>query len=137
MKIVVQAFDGITLFHLSTPLLVFGEIAKLGLANGWVAEVFTETGEAARSAEGYLVGEVSGPEVMQTADIIVLPSWKSALPEPSAALLQQVQQAHARGAMIVRLCLGLIQWLAAAYWMAARPSRTGRWPRPLRLVNPP
>lgn len=32
MKIAIHAFDGITLFDLAAPLLVFGEMSRLGLA---------------------------------------------------------------------------------------------------------
>ena len=35
MKIAIHAFDGITLFHLAAPLLVFGEVSRLGLAPAW------------------------------------------------------------------------------------------------------
>ena len=35
MKIAIHAFDGITLFDLAAPLLVFGEMSRLGLAPAW------------------------------------------------------------------------------------------------------
>jgi hypothetical protein len=37
MKIAIHAFDGISMFHLATPLLVFSEVSRLGLAENWVA----------------------------------------------------------------------------------------------------
>lgn len=106
MKIIIHAFDGMTLFHLSAPLLVFGEVARLGLAAGWDARVFTEDGLPVRSAEGYLIGDVSGAEVVDDADLVVFPSWLSELPDPSEELLRLVQQSHKRGASIAGLCLG-------------------------------
>ncbi|MCQ4062198.1 AraC family transcriptional regulator, partial [Klebsiella pneumoniae] len=42
MRIVVHAFDGITMFHLAAPLLVFGEVGRLGLADGWDPVVWTD-----------------------------------------------------------------------------------------------
>ena len=44
MRIAVYAFDGITMFHLAAPLLVFGEVGRQGLATGWGPIVWTRTG---------------------------------------------------------------------------------------------
>jgi transcriptional regulator GlxA family with amidase domain len=106
MKIAIHAFDGISMFHLATPLLVFSEVSRLGLAENWVAEVWTETGLPVRSAEGYLIGEVSGPEVVEGADLVVFPSWLADLPEPSGRLLELARRSHGRGAQLAGLCLG-------------------------------
>jgi hypothetical protein len=35
VRIAVHAFNGITMFHLAAPLLVFGEVGRQGLATGW------------------------------------------------------------------------------------------------------
>ncbi len=129
MKIAVHAFDGMTLFHLATPLLVFGEVSRLGLAEGWEALVFTESGLPVRSAEGYVIGEVSGPEIARDADLVVFPSWLSHLPEPSDDLLRLVRQTHDRGSVIAGLCLGaypvacsgvLDGRTAVTHWAAAK-----------------
>lgn len=106
MKIAIHAFDGMTMFHLSAPLLVFGEVARLGLGADWKARVFTEDGLPVHSAEGYLMSEVFGPEIADDADIVVFPSWLSHLPEPSDGLLRLVRDSHERGAAIAGLCLG-------------------------------
>ncbi len=106
MKIAIHAFDGMTMFHLATPLLVFGEVARLGLAEDWETTVFTEAGLPVRSAEGYLISETSGPEVVDAADLVVFPSWLPQLPAPSEDLLGLVRESHGRGATIAGLCLG-------------------------------
>lgn len=106
MKIAIHAFDGMTMFHLATPLLVFGEVARLGLAGDWTVKVFSESGDPVRTAEGYILGEISGPEATVGADLVVLPSWLSELPDPAADLLQLIRDAHGRGAQIAGLCLG-------------------------------
>ena len=33
MRIAVYAFDGVTMFHLSIPQMVFGTVSRLGLAD--------------------------------------------------------------------------------------------------------
>lgn len=106
MKIAIHAFSGMTMFHLAAPLLVFGEVARLGLADDWEMKVFTEDGLPVRSAEGYVISDASGSKVADDADLVVFPSWLSELPDPSEHLLGLVRQAHENGAMIAGLCLG-------------------------------
>lgn len=106
MKIVIHAFEGMSLFHLATPLLVFGEVTRLGLAENWEARVFTEDGLPVRTAEGYVIGEVFGPDIAEDAQILVFPTWLSTLPNPSHEMLELVRHSHERGTAIVGLCLG-------------------------------
>ncbi|GAB7006467.1 helix-turn-helix domain-containing protein [Nocardioides sp. AN3] len=106
MTIVVHAFDGITMFHLAAPLLVFGEVGRLGLAEGWDPVVWTEDGRGVRTAEGLWVDGVSGPDVVEDADLVVLPSWPHDLPPTTPALADRIRAAQARGSRIAGLCLG-------------------------------
>lgn len=106
MEIAVHAFDGMTMFHLATPLLVFGEVSRLGLASGWRTRVWTQDGRGIRTAEGLLVDDVAGPEVVPGADILVLPSWPADLPPAGDELVDVVGRAHAGGSTVVGLCLG-------------------------------
>lgn len=106
MRIAVHAFDGITMFHLAAPLLVFGEVGRQGLAAGWDPTVWTGDGRGIRTAEGQRVEEVAGPEALDEADIVVLPSWPTDLPTTDDALAGRIRAAHTRGSRIVGLCLG-------------------------------
>jgi transcriptional regulator GlxA family with amidase domain len=106
MRIAVHAFDGITMFHLAAPLMVFGEVGRLGLAEGWDPVVWTEDGRGVRTAEGLRVDDVAGPEVVEDAELVVLPSWPSDLPPASAALTGRIRAAQARGSRVAGLCLG-------------------------------
>lgn len=106
MRIAVYAFDDITMFHLAAPLMVFGEVGRLGLASGWETRLWSDRAGSIRTAEGYPIGEVAGPEVVDWADIVVIPSWPLP-PFPVADALRAVlARAHARGAVIAGLCLG-------------------------------
>ena len=51
MQISIHAFDAMTMFHLSTPLAVFGEVARLGLAK-WRTAVFSDDGQPVRTGLG-------------------------------------------------------------------------------------
>ncbi|MCR1781900.1 helix-turn-helix domain-containing protein [Nocardioides carbamazepini] len=106
MRIVVHAFDGITMFHLAAPLLVFGEVGRLRLAEGWDPVVWTEDGRGIRTAEGLRVDDVAGPDVVDDADLVVLPSWPHDLPPTDPALADRIRAAQARGSRIAGLCLG-------------------------------
>ena len=106
MQIAVHAFEGMTMFHLSAPLLVFGEVDRLGLAAGWHTTVWTDDGRAIRTVEGLVIDDVSGPASVADADLLVFPSWPSDLPPADAALTSLISAAHARGARIAGLCLG-------------------------------
>ncbi|WP_193612114.1 GlxA family transcriptional regulator [Nocardioides lijunqiniae] len=106
MRIAVHAFDGITMFHLAAPLLVFGEVGRQGLAEGWDPVVWTDDGRGIRTAEGPRVDDVAGPEAADEADLLVLPSWPTDLPPTGEALLARIRAVQARGGRVAGLCLG-------------------------------
>ena len=106
MRIAVYAFDGVTMFHLAVPLMVFGEVGRQGLAEGWDPIVWTDDGRGIRTAEGPRVEDVAGPSAVQDADLVVLPSWPSDLPEADEALARSLRAVQARGGRIAGLCLG-------------------------------
>lgn len=94
------------MFHLAVPLLVFGEVGRQGLATGWNPTVWTEDGRGIRTAEGPRIEDVSGPEAIAEADLVVLPSWPSDLPPLQEPLARELRAAQARGSRVAGLCLG-------------------------------
>jgi len=106
MRIAVHAFEGITAFHLAAPLLVFGEVARQGLAPGWTTTVWSTDAHAVRTSEGLVIDDLAGPAAAESADLLVFPSWPTDFPEPDDGLVALVRDAHARGSGIVGLCLG-------------------------------
>jgi transcriptional regulator GlxA family with amidase domain len=106
MRIAVHAFDGITMFHLAAPLLVFGEVSRSGLAEGWDPTVWTEDGRGIRTAEGPRIEDVAGPEAIADADLVVFPSWPSHLPPTPEHLSCGIRAAQSRGSRVAGLCLG-------------------------------
>jgi transcriptional regulator GlxA family with amidase domain len=137
MKIVVHAFDGITMFHLAAPLIVFETASSLGLAPEWRTTVWTSDARSIRTAEGLVMDELAGPETTADADLLVFPSWPNELPLPGPELIAIVEAAHQRGARIAGLCLGafpvaasgvldgrtaVTHWAAADALAAQRPA---------------
>ncbi len=106
MRIAVHAFDGITLFHLSAPLIVFGEVGRQGLATGWDLVVWSADGRGVTTAEGLRVEDVAGPGAAADADLLILPSWPTDLPVPDEAMISTIRAAHLRGSRVAGLCLG-------------------------------
>ncbi|WP_437109119.1 GlxA family transcriptional regulator [Streptomyces sp. enrichment culture] len=106
MRIAVHAFDGITAFHLAAPLLVFGEVARQGLAPEWTTTVWSADARPIRTSEGIVIDDLAGPAAAESADLLVFPSWPADFPEPDGELVALIRDTHARGAGIVGLCLG-------------------------------
>lgn len=106
MRVAIHVFDGMTMFHLAAPLLVFGEVSRLGLAEDWQVVTWSADGSSVRTAEGVVLDELAGPGAAADADLLVFPAWPNDLPVPDPALLDLVRSTHARGGGIAGLCLG-------------------------------
>lgn len=102
-RVAVLAYPGISPFHLSAPFLVLGQQFPDGPR--YHLEVFAERPGPIPTEAGFPVGVDAGLDLLDSADIVVIPSW---LPEntPSDALLSRLAAAHHRGARVVGLCLG-------------------------------
>jgi len=102
--VVVVAFDGISPFHLAVPCAVFGE--RHGAALGYRLQVCSwEAGPLASSA-GFQLQGLATLSVLQQADVLIVPSWRDVDELAAPALLQALRDAHARGAVVMGLCLG-------------------------------
>lgn len=125
MRIAVYAFDDITMFHLAAPLMVFGEVGRLGLAPDWQTRLWSDREGTIHTIEGYSIGKVAGgPDTVDWADIIVFPpSWPQSLVPVNDGLKNMITAAHARGAVIAGLCLGAFA-LADAGLLAGRSAVT-------------
>lgn len=105
MRIAIHAFDGISLFHLAAPSLVFGEVARLGLAPTWETIVWSESSHV-RTVDGVLLSDLSSPADAAAADVLVFPSWHGDLRRTGSETIDMMRKAHGRGARVVGLCLG-------------------------------
>nr|BFD43657.1 helix-turn-helix domain-containing protein [Pseudomonas sp. FFPRI_1] len=106
LRIAVIAFDGISPFHLSVPLLVFDEQRQdLGLPPFQVRVCAFEQ-PPLRTSAGFDITVHHDLSELRDADVIIMPSWRDSLERPPQALLDELCNAHQRGARLVGLCLG-------------------------------
>ncbi|MBB3662837.1 transcriptional regulator GlxA family with amidase domain [Prauserella sediminis] len=122
MRVGIHAFDGVTMFHLSVPQMVFDEVTRQGLAH-WETFLFGDTPGTIRTAEGYRIGDVAGLADAREADVVVMPSWFLDGRPATAAVRATLTSAHESGATIVGLCLGAIPVVDAGL-LGERPAVT-------------
>ncbi|MBC8748932.1 transcriptional regulator GlxA family with amidase domain [Paraburkholderia sp. WC7.3g] len=121
--VAVVAFDRISPFHLSVPCVVFGEDRRGGGVPAFDFRVCAaETGALATTA-GFSIAVTHGLEALADAQTIIVPSWRDPDETPPSALLDALRAAHARGALLVGLCLGAFV-LAATGILDGRPAST-------------
>ncbi|TFV56120.1 helix-turn-helix domain-containing protein [Mycobacterium sp. PS03-16] len=106
MRIAIYAFDGVTTFHLAAPQMVFDEIGRLEIAGDWTTELWSIRPGSIRTAEGYSLGPVAGPDILDSADLVIIPAWPVDTPPITDELKTVIVGAHGRGAAIAGLCLG-------------------------------
>lgn len=105
--VAVIAYDGLCTFEFGVAYEVFG-LPRPEMGVGWyryrVAAI--EIGPL-RAAGGLTITADGGMEVLERADLIVVPGWRAidaVVPEP---LLAALRAAHARGARVMSLCSGI------------------------------
>lgn len=106
LRIAVIAFDGISPFHLSVPLLVFDEQHQDFELPRFQVRVCAFESLPLRTSAGFEITVHHDLSELHEADVIVMPSWRDSLERPPQVLLDALYNAHQRGARLVGLCLG-------------------------------
>ncbi len=128
-KIAVVAFDGISPYHLSLPCLVFGNHrADLGVAPYDFMVCSAEDGKL-RTSGGFTIETVHDLGVLSSADIVIVPSWRNPHEPAPVSLIEALRAAHARGAQVVGLCLGVFVVAEAGLLEGRRATTHWLWAR--------
>ncbi len=131
-NIVVLAFDRLSPFHLSVPALVFGEDRQdLGVPRFRLRFCAGEPGRL-QCVGGLAVDAAVGLGALQTADLVIVPSWRDVDERPPEAALQALRLAHRRGAVVVGLCLGAFVLAEAGLLDGRRATTHWHWARRFR-----
>lgn len=122
-RVAVVAFNDISPFHLSVPCLVFAGVRTHDEAPHFDLQVCSAEGDQLRSSDGFGIIVEKGLNCLESADIVIVPTWRDPDEIPPEPLLAALQTAHRRGAQIIGLCLGTYV-LAAAGLLENRPATT-------------
>lgn len=98
--VAIVASDGFSTFHLSVPLILFGDTDKFTryICAEEPGLVWSKDGTAVKASHNFaLLGE---------CDIVIVPFWRHGEEKPSPALLAGLLSARKNGATLVGLCLG-------------------------------
>jgi transcriptional regulator GlxA family with amidase domain len=106
LNVCVIAFNGISPFHLSVPCLVFGQDRRVGDSPWFKLAVCAGEDGVLMTNAGFAIQCDHGLDQVTRADIVVVPSWRDVDARPPDAILDALNAAHARGALVVGLCLG-------------------------------
>jgi len=103
-RVAIVATEGFSTFHLSVPLILFGETA--GETPLFTRLICADKPGLVWSKDGTAVKAEYGVEALENADIVVVPFWNNIDQRPSAGLLTSLINARQNGATLVGLCLG-------------------------------
>lgn len=104
--VAVIVFEGISMFHLAVPCMVFGEdLARLGVPRYRLLICAIAPGLNA-TMSGFNIEVHHDLSILAEADTVIVPAWRDPEERPPEVLLDALRAAHARGSRIVGLCLG-------------------------------
>jgi transcriptional regulator GlxA family with amidase domain len=123
LKIAVIAFDGIIPFHLSVPCLIFGGNALDPGVAPFDVTVCAADAAPLRTTAGFVIDTPFDLGALDTADLVIMPSWHDDCRAAPPGLLDALRRAHRAGARVVGLCLGAFP-LAQAGLLDGRTATT-------------
>ncbi|MCQ4261804.1 AraC family transcriptional regulator [Stutzerimonas stutzeri] len=102
----VVAFEGVSLFHLSVPAMVLGAGEEGASDSRYEVSYCAAQPGKVRCDQGLSIDVPEGMAAMERADIVIVSAWSDPELAAPVELIEGLRQAHARGALIVGLCLG-------------------------------
>jgi transcriptional regulator GlxA family with amidase domain len=135
-SIAVVVFDRISPFHLSVPSIMFGEDRMGGCKVKFDLKVCSVESGPLRTAAGFTMEAKFGLKELARADIVIVPTWRDTEEIPPEKLLAALRRAHARGALVVGLCLGSYVLAAAGLLDGLEATTHWHWAADLAAKYP-
>jgi len=130
--VVALAYDGLCTFEFGVAVEIFG-LPRPELGERWYrfAVAAVDEGEL-RATGGIRIMTDGGLDLLNSADIIIIPGWRgvdTAVPE---ALCQALAAAHARGCRVMSICSGVFVLAASGLLNGRRATTHWRYTPVLR-----
>jgi AraC family transcriptional regulator, transcriptional activator FtrA len=123
--VVALLYDGLCTFEFGITAEIFG-LARPEMGLSWYRFASCAVDDGPMRAHGGLVIMAdSDPELIQQADIIVVPGWRGADAAVPEALCRQLRAAHQRGARLASICSGA--FVLAATGLLSGGTATTHW----------
>jgi AraC family transcriptional activator FtrA len=129
-------YDGLCTFEFAIVAEIFG-LARPEMGPGWYrfASAAIEPGPL-RAHGGLTISCDGGLELLDQADLIVVPGWKGAGVEVPATLTERLRAAHARGARLASICSGAFVLAATGLLAGQRAATHWRYAEGLSRLHP-
>lgn len=123
--VVALLYDGLCTFEFGIVAEIFG-LSRPEMGPQWYRFASCAVDEGPMRAHGgFVITADSGPELIEQADIVVVPGWKGAdIPVPEA-LCRQLRAVHGRGARLASICSGA--FVLAATGLLSGGTATTHW----------
>lgn len=129
-------YDGLCTFEFGIVAEVFA-LARPELGPGWYRFATASIDPSPLRAQGGIrVLADGGAEMIEHADMIIIPGWKSGSPAPPASLIESLQRAHQRGCRLVSICSGAFVLAATGLLEGKRVTTHWRYAETLRARYP-
>lgn len=134
--VVAIAYDGLCTFEYAIAAEVFG-LARPEMGAGWYRFATAAVDSGVLRAHGGLRFEVDGGlELLEDADLIVMPGWKGAGEPVPERLRGALLAAHARGARLASICSGAFVLAATGLLDGRRAATHWRYAEALERAHP-
>jgi AraC family transcriptional activator FtrA len=134
--VVALLYDGLCTFEFGIVTEIFG-LARPEMGESWYrfASCGVEEGPL-RAQGGFTLVADRGPDLIDEADLIVVPGWKGTSEPVPEALIRRLKDAHARGARLVSICSGAFVLAATGLLDGGTATTHWRYAETLRKRHP-
>jgi AraC family transcriptional activator FtrA len=134
--VVALLYDGLCTFEFGIVAEIFG-LPRPEMGESWYrfASCAIEEGPL-RAHGGFVLTPDHGPELLDAADLIVVPGWKGADHPVPEALCERLRRAHERGARLASICSGAFVLAATGLLDGGVATTHWRYAAALRARHP-